>query len=108
VERPPARGRGAQHVAREAAVARAGFDDHERVGVAELVPAAVESARHAGTEQGTDLGARDEVAPRAPGAVARREEADVGLVQRDLDEPVERDRTLTPDQARDRLGRAAG
>jgi hypothetical protein len=36
--------------------------------------------------------------------VTRREEADRGFVQRDLDEPVERDRTLAPDQVRDRVG----
>ncbi|MGO9873216.1 MAG: hypothetical protein ACLPVY_05400 [Acidimicrobiia bacterium] len=37
-----------------------------------------------------------------------REEADVGLVQRDVDEPVEGDGTLAPDQARDGVGGRAG
>ena len=39
-QRPQALGRGAQHLAREAAVARAGFDHEERIGLVERVPAA--------------------------------------------------------------------
>ena len=83
----------------------AGLDDDERIGLAERVPAPVERARHARAEQRADLGARDEVAAGAARAVTRREEADLGLVERDLDEPVERDRALAADEARDRVGR---
>jgi hypothetical protein len=36
--------------------------------------------------------------------MARREEARARRVQRELYEPVERDRTLAPDEARDRVG----
>jgi hypothetical protein len=40
--------------------------------------------------------------------VPRREEADAGLVQGQLDEVVERDRTFAPDAALDRVGGAPG
>ena len=37
-----------------------------------------------------------------------REEADCGLVQRELEESIERDRALAPDEARDGIGGRAG
>jgi hypothetical protein len=40
--------------------------------------------------------------------VTGREEADVGVVQGDVDEPVERDGTFASDQTRDRVGGRAG
>jgi hypothetical protein len=40
--------------------------------------------------------------------VAGREEAGVGLVQREVDESIERDRTLAPYEARDGVGGRAG
>ena len=45
--------------------------------------------------------------PARPAPRPGREEAGPRLVQRELDEPVERDRPFAPDQAGDRLGRAA-
>jgi hypothetical protein len=40
--------------------------------------------------------------------VPGREEADRGLVQRELEESIERDRALAPDEARDGIGGRAG
>src|ERR1700681_4609894 len=97
---------GTQHVAREPAVAGARLDHDERVGIVELVPTPVERSRDARTEERADLRARDEIATGTAGAVPGREEANVGLVQRHLDEPIERDRTFAPDEARDRVGGA--
>jgi hypothetical protein len=105
VQRAEARRCRTQHVAREPPVPRPRFDHHERIGCAEVAPTPVERAPDAGAEQRADFGTGDEVAARAPRAPTRREEADLGLVQRDFDESVERDRTLAPDQARDRVGR---
>ena len=72
------------------------------------MPTIVECSGHARAEQRADLGARHEVTVGAAGAVTRREEADLGLVEGRFDEPIERDRTLAPDQARDRVGSRAG
>jgi hypothetical protein len=102
-----ARRRGTQHVAGEVAGACARLDDDERIGVVERAPAPVERAGDARAEQRSHLGTRDEVATGAAGAAARREESDLGLVQRDLDEAIERDRALAPDQVRDRVGGGA-
>jgi hypothetical protein len=96
------------HVAREPTVARAGLDDEERIGLACLVPVAVECTRDARAEQGPDLGAGDEVAAAASRAVTGREEPDRRLVERQLDEAIERDRAFAPDEARDGVGRRAG
>ena len=90
------------------AVAGAGLDDHEGIGIAHLLPTTVERAPDTRAEQRADLGARHEVAIGAAGAVTRREEADLGLVERHFDEPIERDRTLAPDEARDRVGGRTG
>jgi hypothetical protein len=108
VERTLAFGTGALHVTREAAVARTRFDDDERIGVVELVPAPIERPGDARAEERTDLGAGHEVAPGAAGAVPSREETGAGFVQRDFDEPVEGDRTLAPDEARNGVGRVSG
>jgi len=40
--------------------------------------------------------------------VARREKPDRGFVQRELEEPVEGDRALAPDAARDGIGGRTG
>ncbi len=58
-------GLGTQDLAGEAAVPRARFDDEERIGLVERAPAPVEGPRDARAEQRPDLGARDEIAPRA-------------------------------------------
>jgi hypothetical protein len=97
-----------QDVAGELPVPRAGLDHDERIGAAELFPTAVERASDAGSEQRTDLGTGHEVAPGAAGTAPRREEADAGLVQRDVDEPVEGDRAFAPDEARDGVGGRTG
>jgi hypothetical protein len=68
----------------------------------------VERARDARAEQRADLRARDEVAAGAARAVAGLEEARARRVERQLDEPVERDRTLAPDEAGDRVGGGTG
>jgi hypothetical protein len=108
VQRAFAGGTGALHVARESAVARAGFDDDERVGLLRGAPAPIECARNARAEQRADFRARDEVAPTPARAVPGREEADCGLVQREVEESIERDRALAPDEARDGIGGRAG
>jgi len=108
VQGAQARRPGPQDVPGELSVPRAGLDDDERIGGAHLFPAPVERACRARSEQRTDLGAGDEVAPGAAGAATGREETDVGLVQRDVDEPVEGDGTFAPDQARDGVGGRAG
>jgi len=59
-------------------------------------------------EQRPDLGTCDEVGTGAAGTVSRCEETDVGVVQGDVDEPVERDGTLASDQPRDRVAGRAG
>jgi hypothetical protein len=98
----------ALHVTREAAIARAGFDHDERIRLAQRAPLPVEGARNTRAEQRTYLGARDEVATGTPRAVTGFEEPGTRLVQRSLDEPVERDRALAPDQAGDRVGGRTG
>jgi hypothetical protein len=95
-------------VTREAPVAGPGLDNDERIGAPEVTPVAVERSRNARTEQRADLGTRDEVAAGAPRAVTHREEPGARLVEREIDEAIERDRTLAPDQARDRFGGCAG
>ena len=101
-------GCGAQHVAGQSAVAGAGFHDDEGVGRTELAPGAIERAGDARTEQRSDFRAGHEVPTGAPRAVPRREEADIGLVEGQVDEAVERDRTFAPDAALDRVGGASG
>jgi hypothetical protein len=98
----------AQHVTGEPSTTGARFDDHERIRVVELVPAPVERARDAGPEERADLGAGDEVATGPARATAGGEEADLGFVQGDLDEAIERDRALAPYDAPDRGGGASG
>jgi hypothetical protein len=108
VQRPFAVGTRALNVASQAAVTRAGFDHHERVGPAECAPLPVERASDARAEQRADLGAGDEVAAGTARAVPGLEEAGAGRVQREVDEPVEGDRALAPDKAGDRVGGRAG
>jgi len=98
----------AQNFAREASPTGTGLDHEERVGLLLLTPTAVELARDASAEQWADFGTRDEVASGAARAAAGREEAGRRFVQSKLDEPVERDRALAPDQASDRCDRPAG
>ena len=80
----------------------------ERIGIAELVPPPVERAGDARAEQRTDLGARDEVAAGAPGAVTGREEAGLRVVERGLDEGAERDRPGPVDPFREPGSSARG
>jgi len=108
VQRPLTVGMRTPDVARQAAVARARLDHDERVGLALRPPVLVERTRDTRAEQRADFGARDEVASGAARAVAGREEPHARLVQRELDEPVERDRTLAPDEAGDCVGGRAG
>ncbi len=108
VQRPFAVGTRALNVASQAAAARAGFDHDERVGLSERAPVPVERAGNTRAEQRADLGAGDEVAAGAARAVPGLEEAGAGCVQRELDEPVEGDRALAPDEAGDRVGGRAG
>ena len=108
MQRPFARGARALHVACEPAVARTRFDDDERVGLLRGAPAPVERTRDARAEQRANFGARDEVASTATRAVPGREESDRRLVQRELHEPVEGDRALASDEARDRVGGRTG
>ena len=108
VQRPFAVGTRALNVASQAAAARAGFDHDERVGLSERAPVPVERTGNARAEQRADLGAGDEVAAGAARAVPGLEEAGAGCVQRELDETVEGDRALAPDEAGDRVGGRAG
>ena len=55
----------ARSTSREPAVAGAGLDHDERIGLVELVPAPIEGAGDARAEQRTNLGAGDEIAPGA-------------------------------------------
>ena len=89
---PSARGSGVEHRARERARARTRLDDHERVGPVETDPPGVEGARQHRAEQRPHLGAGDEVAPgtrRASGASGARVEAELVVVERELDQLVE-------------------
>ena len=95
---------GPEHVRRQPPAPGAGVDDDERVRTGELGPRAVEISGDEGAEQHADLGARDEVAPRTPGAAAPGVEPAVLVVQGGVDEPVERDRPLAPDALSDPLG----
>ena len=74
-------GRGAQHLAREPAVARAGFDDEERIGLARARPSSRSSAAptHA-PNSGPTSGLVTKSRPGAAGAAPAREEA--ALVRR--------------------------
>ncbi len=101
-ERGKAFGRGAPDVAGEPTVSGARFDDEERIGLVERVPALVQSPRDARTEQRPDLGTGDEVAPRA---AARREEAALA-VEGGFHELIEGNRTIAPDELRDVVRRA--
>ena len=95
-QRGRARRRGREHVGGETATPGAGIDDEERVGLAEVVPPAVDGTRHERAVELPDLGAGDEVTSRAPGAPCPVEEA-VRPVEREVDERVERDRPLAMD-----------
>ena len=92
----------------EQKAARAGLDDKEGIGLLERVPPTIERLTDQGTEDRTDLRARDEVGGltrnAATGAAAGREES-VRSVERGLDEDVERHRSFAPDQPAKELGR---
>ncbi len=60
-------------------------------------------AKHAPNNEPTS-GLVTKSRPARPAPRPDGEEADVGLVQRDVDEPVEGDSALAPDQARDGVG----
>ena len=82
-----ARGLGREHVAREGPAAGARVDDHELVGIAELVPPGVQRASEHGGEQRTELRAGEEVAPAAgppPGGI----EAAARVVEGGVDDLV--------------------
>jgi hypothetical protein len=89
--------RAVEAVARTAAVAGAGIDHEVRVGRAHPFPCVVERTSHQRAEERADLGARDEVAPAPPCATPSREEPVGRIVERSLDERVERDRPLPVD-----------
>jgi hypothetical protein len=96
MERAPARRLGVEDRAGEGAGAGAGLDDDERVGPGELVPPSVERPPDDRAEQRPDLRARQEVAPAA-GTTARRVEAGVVGVEREVEVLVEADRPAAAD-----------
>ena len=96
-QRGGARRRRPEHVGCEPAPPRARLDDDERVGLALVAPRLVQRTRHERTEQGADLGAGHEVAPRPARAPATGEEPVVLVVEGGVDEPVEGDRPFAPD-----------
>src|SRR4029077_17039113 len=99
-ERAETRRCGAEHLAGETTIACTGLDDKEGVGLVEGAPQPVERACRTCTEERADLRTGDEVATRAPGAVARGEETALS-VEGDLHEPVEGDRAFPTDQLRE-------
>ena len=77
--------------------AGARLDDHERVGPVELVPPRVQCPGQHGPEERAHLGTGDEVAAAAPGVPAPPVEAGLVVVERQLDQLVEAQRTEAAD-----------
>jgi len=73
------------------------LDDHERVGPVELVPPRVQCPGQHGPEERAHLGTGDEVAAAAPGVPAPPVEAGLVVVERQLDQLVEAQRTEAAD-----------
>ena len=90
-----------QDRAGERARPRTCLDHREHLGLLQLGPPVVERPGDDGTEQRPDLRAGEEVAAAA-GAAARGVEAPVRVVQRELDDLLERDRAAPAISARTR------
>ena len=106
-EHVPERGRtsglGVEDLTGEGAGTRARLDDDVGVGLAHVPPPVVESACQYGSEQGSHLGAGQEVT--APtGATARAVEPVLRVIEREVDDLVERDRPEAPRPLGDDLG----
>jgi hypothetical protein len=93
-KRRPARRRGGPHRRGQRASAGAGLDDGERLRLAELRPPGVEGPGQDGPEQRADLGTGEEVAARTAGGAAALVEPEGGVVERQLDDPVEPERPV--------------